>query len=354
MFIARLQVSTTGQSTPVNVIASTSSQPTTEPQRASSSFWNNWGALAGGVPQDTLNQQQQQPFVDLGATQRWSQDGGWGLQSLLTGSQPGRGFNPDPNQARNSDRSRSLLRPEANGIQAFQPLKPHSERNFYNPQKTPTLYYTIEHPALPAPFTFSYDDDDDYDDDSARYKFEFGHSDDEQDPFTNEQINGQMSDRLDQVSFNDDNGEEADHNHENQDKLYDTHQENDGDDAEDVGDDGHYFIGHVVDESSPQQENDREDADAWDIGYDGYYHNEGDAGRYDDGQENDDDEGGGSDQHDEVNNNSDHDDHDQGGYSDGGGQSDGYGDDGDYNDISDGGYSDGGDSYGSFGGNDSD
>ena len=315
-----------------------------EPQRASSSFWNNWGALAGGVPQDTLNQQQQQPFVDLGATQRWSQDGGWGLQSLLTGSQPGRGFNPDPNQARNSDRSRSLLRPEANGIQAFQPLKPHSERNFYNPQKTPTLYYTIEHPALPAPFTFSYDDDDDYDDDSARYKFEFGHSDDEQDPFTNEQINGQMSDRLDQVSFNDDNGEEAEHNHENQDKLYDTHQENDRDDAEDVGDDGYYHNEGGYDEeiSSPQQENDREDADAGDIGYDGYYHSEGDAGRYDDGLENDDNEGGGSE----------------------GGQSDGYGDDGDYNDVSDGGYSDGGysdggysdggDSYGSFGGNDSD
>ena len=90
--------------------------PSVEPQRASSSFWNNWDAVAGGIPQvpgfQRTSHHQQQSYVDLGATSRWSQDGGWGLQSLMNGSQSGAGggINPDPNQARNSDRSRSLLR----------------------------------------------------------------------------------------------------------------------------------------------------------------------------------------------------------------------------------------------------
>ena len=154
MFIGRLQqpgafAQLPGQSTPVNIITTTSSQSTVEPQRASSSFWNNWDALAGGVPQDTLNQQQQQqqPFVDLGATQRWSQDGGWSLGSLLNGSQPGRGSNPNPNQARNSDRSRSA-------------------RNFNTPTPTPTPRQYTEYPAAIH--------DDVYDDEMERYNFELG------------------------------------------------------------------------------------------------------------------------------------------------------------------------------------
>ena len=152
MFIARLQqpgyyAQLPRQSTPVNVIASTSSKPTMEPQRASSSFWNIWGAMAGGVPQDTLNKQQQQPYVDLGATQRWSQDGGWSLGSLLNGSQPGRGSNPNPNQARNSDRSRSA-------------------RNFNTPTPTPTPRQYTEYPAAIH--------DDVYDDEMERYNFELG------------------------------------------------------------------------------------------------------------------------------------------------------------------------------------
>ena len=96
--------------------------PYVEPQRASSSFWNNWDAVAGGIPQHVPGFQRTSNHQDFGVTSRWSQDGGWGLQSLLNGSQgeAGGGINTDPNQSRNSDRSRSPRRRENHHVQAVQ------------------------------------------------------------------------------------------------------------------------------------------------------------------------------------------------------------------------------------------
>ena len=66
----------------------------TEPQKDTSSFWNDWEGVAGGVPQTpgipTYGYRHSQP-IHQGASplrsQRVSADGGWSLDSLRNGSE---------------------------------------------------------------------------------------------------------------------------------------------------------------------------------------------------------------------------------------------------------------------------
>ena len=159
--------------------------------------------------------------------------------------------------------------------------------------------------------TFRVYEDDDDDEEEERYNFEFGRQDSDEEhqrDHDDDQINGQLSDRLDEVCSDHAEAEE--------------NQENDGENVEDARqyDDYHRYY---PDEAAERQNEETMSHEQ---------ENEGESS---------------CDQHYEVQGNGDPDDYDAGGYSDGG-QSENYSDG--YND----GYSDGGGGSSSNGGNDSD